>query len=135
MPSHREDPVQRRVARLDARPQLERVPGGMGLQGLEDEWLRGRLDVDLQIAPGAPPERVEDAVATAVGQHLVRVAEHPLVRDHVAVALAEAVADQGLLIAEAHARPVAAGEGELGIGRDQLASVEEEGGLRVGRDA
>ena len=60
-PAHVPQPLERRVSGVEASALLERVAGEVDRQPVERERLRRRLDVDLHVAPGAPPERVEDA--------------------------------------------------------------------------
>ena len=57
-------------AALDVRPLLEGVAGGVGVQGLQGEGGVIRLHLDLEVAPGAPPQGVEDPSRPPVGQHL-----------------------------------------------------------------
>ena len=128
-PSRFPDLRERRVARVEASLLRERVAGGEGLETVDDERLVRRLHVDLQEPPGPPPERLEDAASSPVGQDEVGEADEALAFDLVSVALGEAVLDEGFLVAEAHLGPPTPREGQARVGGHQLLAVEQDRGL------
>ena len=56
-----------RVVGVERRALLKRVCGEGGCERFECERLAGGLDVDVEIAPGAPPERLKAAMRAAIG--------------------------------------------------------------------
>ena len=54
---------------------FEGIGGEVGFEGFEGERFGAGGDVEIEIAPGAPPERLEDAVRAAVGEEAVGEAE------------------------------------------------------------
>ena len=132
-PPHLPEAAERRVARVEAGALLERVGGEVHGEAVEGERLVFRLDVDLHVAPGAPPERVERAPGTAVGEDLVLVPGEALALERVAVPLLPRLPglEERLLVADDDPRPAAAGEEQLGIGGDELAAVDQERRLRA----
>jgi hypothetical protein len=127
------DAAQGRVRGVEAGLLLEGIGGEVDGESVECEGLGGRLDVDLHVAPRAPPERVEDACSAAVGKHLVLVADEALALERVAVALAPRLLrlEQRFLVPDPHARAAAAGEDELGVRGHEHLAVDQQRGLRV----
>src|SRR5262249_60742809 len=111
-------------------PLLERIARAPGREPLERERLVRGLHRDLEEAPRAPPQRLEHAVLSAVGHHLVREADEALALELVAVALEALLLRQRLLVRQPDAGARASRQRELGVGRDQLAPVEKQRGLR-----
>ena len=74
-PTDLPDLVEVGVAGCELGALFEGIGGEVGRQGFERERLVGGLDVEIEIAPGAPPERLEDAVLAAIGEEAVVEAE------------------------------------------------------------
>jgi hypothetical protein len=88
--------------------------------------LGGGLDVEIEIAPGAPPERLKTAVLAAVGQKTVVDAQGGAVTHGVAVSLVLVFVVEGFGVGEADFCALAAGDGEQRIGGGEGLAVEED---------
>ena len=107
--------------------------GGGGGDAFHGDGFVAGFDLELQIAVGAPPQRAEDAARSAIEDELVVVADEFLAVDFVAIALlARRRFEERLGVAHADDGALAARYGEPGIGRGQIALIEEHGGLGVG---
>jgi hypothetical protein len=103
---------------------FEGIGGELGGEGFEGEGLIASGDVEVEIAPGAPPERLERAMLAAVGEEAVGQAEGFAVGDFVAVAFVLVFVVEGFGVGEDDFGAFAAGDGELGIGGGQGLAVE-----------
>ena len=74
-PTDLPDLVEVGVGGVEGGALLEGIGGEVGGEGFEGERLVGGFDVEVEIAPGAPPERLEGAMLAAVGQEAVGQAE------------------------------------------------------------
>ena len=103
---------------------LEGICGEVGGEGFEGEGLVGGGDVEVEIAPGAPPEGLKGAVRAAVGEKAVGEAEGDAAFLHtvfagvikrIAVALMKFVVVKRLRVSEYDVRAFAAGDDEARI--------------------
>ena len=95
---------------------LKWIGGEVGLERFEGEGLVAGGDVNCEIAPGAPPERLKGAVLAAVGQEFVAQARGGAACDGIAVGFVVVLVVERLGIGELDARALAAGDGELRVG-------------------
>ena len=115
------DLVEIGCAGLELGALLEGVGGEVGLQRFERERFGAGGDVEVEIAPGAPPEGHEDAVLAAVGEEAVGQAESlrgcftPLSRcsRSIAIALVLVFVVEGFGVGEDDVRAFAAGDGRV----------------------
>ena len=111
---------------------LEWITGVDALEIVDGERLILRFDGEPEIAPGAPPERLEAAARAAIGNEDVVRADELLACDFVAVALiAEAWKPQRLRIAQVDPGVFPAANGQLRITGGQKGLVVEQGGFGV----
>ena len=118
---------------------LKGIGGELGGEGFERQRLVAGCDVEVEIAPGAPPERLEGAMRAAVGKKAVADAEGRAVAYFVAIALVFVFVVERLRVGEPDLRALAAGDGEQRIGGGEGLAIEKNvdvgvGGNR-GRDA
>ena len=105
------------------------------MQIVDDERLLLRFDRKLQIAPRAPPERLEPAPLSAIGDKNVAHADELLAFYLVAIALlSQAGKPQRLGIAQRNGGILAAAHGQLRITRCQKGLVVQQRNARVRRD-
>ena len=75
------------IARIEERALLKGIRALMRAQMVQRQRLVAGFDVDLQIPPCAPPQRLEGVLLAAIGQNNVVKADRVPARDVVAVAL------------------------------------------------
>ncbi len=63
------------VGRLEGGQLFEGIRGEVGGEGFQLQGFVGGLDIEVKIAPGAPPERLEGAMLAAVGKEAVDQAD------------------------------------------------------------
>ncbi len=94
-----------------------------------DSRVRGSApvcDVEVEIAPGAPPERLEGAIGATVGEKAVGEAKGFAVGDFVAITFVAVFVVEGFGVGEGDPGTFAAGDGELRIGGGEGFAVEED---------
>ena len=101
----------------------------MRRQGFELEWFISGLDVEVKIAPGAPPQRLKDAVITAVGKEAVVEAKglsSQLVTKGcgIAITFVQLVIVEGFGVRELNLCAFSAGDGEYGVGSGEGFAIE-----------
>ena len=122
---------------------LKGIGGEVGGEGFEGERLVGGGDVDIEIAPGAPPERREGAMGAAVGKEAVGEAEGATgmlgavgsgVGEGVAVGFVLLVVVERFGVGEDDFGAFSAGDGEGGVGGGEGSAVEEDVDVRIRRE-
>ena len=91
---------------LKCGPLLEWIGGEVGGEGFQLQGLGGGLDVEVEIAPGAPPERLERAMRAAVGKEAVGQAKGEAIAHFVAVAFVLVLVVEGLGVGELDVAPL-----------------------------
>ncbi len=122
------------VGGLECGAFLKRVGGEVGFEGVEGERVVGSGDVEIEIAPGAPPERFKGAVGGAVGEKAVVEAEGGAIVDGVAVAFMALFVIESFGISENDMRAFAAGDGELGVSGGEGFAIEQNMDVTGGGD-
>ena len=125
-PTDLPDLVELGVAGLQFGALLKGIGGEVGGQRFERQRVGGGLDVEIEIAPGAPPERLENAVLAAVGEEAVVEAVGLAVTYVVAVAFVLVLVVERFGVGEADLRALSAGDGEARIGGGEGLAVEED---------
>ena len=110
---------------------VSRKPRG---QRVEPERRIFRGDVELQIAPGAPPKGLEAARVSAAGDEIVSDAVDVAAFDFVAIAFLSFRVVESLRVGELDFSILAGGDSQLGISRLKLASIEQQSNVRVRGD-
>jgi len=105
---------------------LEWVGSELRGQGFEGDGGVGSGDVQVEIAPCAPPEWFECSMLAAVGEEAVGQAQSLAVGDLVAVALVLFLIIEGFGVGENDFGAFSAGDGELRVGGGQGFAVEED---------
>ncbi len=112
---------------------LERVGSEVSFQGFQGERVGASGDVEVEIAPGAPPEGHEDAMRATVGEKAVGEAEglagmqDPFlagVGKGIAVTFVFFVVVEGFGVGEDDAGTFAAGDGKFGVGGGEGFAIE-----------
>ena len=125
-PADLPDFVEFRVGGVEGGELLKGIGGEVGGEGFQRERLVAGVDVEVEIAPGAPPERLEGAMLAAVGEEAVGQAKGLAVADLVTVAFVMVLVVEGFGVGENDLRALAAGDGELRIGGGEGFAVEEQ---------
>ena len=130
---HARDLVARRLAAgsSEGRRALERVARVDGTKVVHGQRRVLRLDRQLEVAEGPPPERPEHAPRPAVRHELVAVAAEDLARDLVPMSLGGAggAGEQGLRVPQPDRGAGAARHLQLGVRRRELVAIEQHADL------
>ena len=103
---------------------------GIRREGCCQRFQRQRLtrsfNIEREIAPGAPPERLEGSILATIGQEVVFQSVCLAVAHFAAVALVHLLVVEGFRVREPDFRAFSSGYGEDGIGRGQRFPIEKQ---------
>src|SRR5580698_3177843 len=108
---------------MELRLYFEGIRRVMRLKPIQSERFISSLNIDVEISPGPPPQRLKDTMRAAIGIDIVHQANRLPVTDIVSIAFMLFLVIESFSVRQNHMRAFAARKKQLRIRGSQLRSI------------